>query len=1179
MADPEGTYRDNAGRLRDSITKKYVTDPRTQPKTQATTFQKMKFRDPTTGRFIYRSEFVERQRATRKERKATKKEQKTVRKEQKGLKEKRIKSRALQEYSIARLANGYTTETSPYENVYRKVTKINRNTGDREIELKWDMPQKQFYNILDESFKYRIRIYTTEILENDRFYTVEFVPSMRYGGLYLYMSKPRKYDDYEAFDEITRLALKITQFETNEYMDYFHFVAEPVTAAPATQALKLKNDQTVNCLLRIMADTYPKYKDKLIELGRKLREEDTETIGELQEALKNMPFKVTIKDLIDPEPMAVIKGRAYGNRNLNVIAFNGHAYPDNLAFLDVHTVEISKDLEASIANEHENTIIKFYQGDDEHKFRAYRTYCGRVVMLQKFYDDQQSRLKKYGITDYDPLVTPLALDFQHWVKINGLTRTNGAILDVVQAANLETYIWNKPSNEVTFQEWSEAIHYDRNNAYVSATYPTNRDTWKYYDQYGIPQNFNLGISDPTLEQCRNVSGIVKVSFEFMPGVHPGIRLQYIKNGYVDRSSIMHIFTPELVDLIDHKHIIVTALHTLYVANKVVKINWDEFDPYTGRILIGKCYQSNGRITYYIPDRDYRNYHYHKQLEKQIPAWIDHEAKTLSIQAPKGAMYAEVRMAILSYHRIGMFAMIRKYGDSILRAGVDDLLIKRNSTIPWTEPTHDPEDLEVLELEYGTGRDVVVYTPYPKIIGEWKIEYKTPLYAETPLECDLEFETVTSTLPVIASEKVDDVVLSVLTNQISLQLGDAGYGKSYLWYEIAVILNASILTPTKALMKKKRKEYLEAGKHIKIVNWQQYFGSSWGSPEWLANPHTKGGFSQKIIFWDEIFTVTHRDIEVFINWFKERGATVILIGDPAQLKPIDGIDNYPIVQQLTDNFLPEPTMDRRSLDDETIKFKKSLRYIKEERVMDIILDYKKMVDFEDMLEAWTPTSLVYASTNKMRAYITPFLEELHNKKFPKEPKPYMFTKTTKWKGPDDKEPEEYHNNDLVYTFKQPPNTELAYTTTIHKSIGDTVTDNVFIIADRNSSVFCQGGLYTACSRIRRMSQLNIVKIPSKMRAEAHRYTEPLEDQMERRLKGHRTQDTKKNRDNDITAEYILGLCEKTTHCPHCEHELLYTDFTRLDANVWSVNRIRDDIGHIIGNVEICCFSCNIYHRKD
>ena len=77
--------------------------------------------------------------------------------------------------------------------------------------------------------------------------------------------------------------------------------------------------------------------------------------------------------------------------------------------------------------------------------------------------------------------------------------------------------------------------------------------------------------------------------------------------------------------------------------------------------------------------------------------------------------------------------------------------------------------------------------------------------------------------------------------------------------------------------------------------------------------------------------------------------------------------------------------------------------------------------------------------------------VHKRRFKDEPKPYMFYEDCKWCTECHtnvcEHAEMYYNNDVVYTSKKPKYAELAYTTTIHKSIGDTVEDNVFIINDK------------------------------------------------------------------------------------------------------------------------------------
>ena len=154
--------------------------------------------------------------------------------------------------------------------------------------------------------------------------------------------------------------------------------------------------------------------------------------------------------------------------------------------------------------------------------------------------------------------------------------------------------------------------------------------------------------------------------------------------------------------------------------------------------------------------------------------------------------------------------------------------------------------------------------------------------------------------------------------------------------------------------------------------------------------------------------------------------------------------------------------------------------------------------------------------------------------------------------------------------------LAYTSTIHKSIADTVRSNIYIIEDRNSSVWCNNGLYTACSRCQYMSQLKLVQLPQHIREQAHTNTYTLEVQIVKRIVNHTKADLKANRDTDITPEYVLTLLKDATHCPHCDTQLKLTNYYDRDSDAWSIDRINNKLGHVIGNCWITCYTCNIHH---
>ncbi|MDP6586703.1 MAG: hypothetical protein QF535_18755, partial [Anaerolineales bacterium] len=401
-----------------------------------------------------------------------------------------------------------------------------------------------------------------------------------------------------------------------------------------------------------------------------------------------------------------------------------------------------------------------------------------------------------------------------------------------------------------------------------------------------------------------------------------------------------------------------------------------------------------------------------------------------------------------------------------------------------------------------------------------------------------------------------------------------------------------LTPTNTAANNKLLDYRGGGCEesptagLNAINWQAWFGTSWADPNWLLpRPNApQGGHTRSIpqlVVWDEIFTVDPEVIDMLVPWLLKKGATIVFIGDEEQLENFNGHPNYDTIMKYVEYEHPFLDVDRRSKDDETRELKMKLRGLSEEAAAKEITDCIGFTEWDKFLEEWTPNSLVYATTHAMTDYLVPILTEIHKNKFAGRPIPWMFQQDTVYND------EKYHNCEIIElpyetNFEPPPNCRLAYTMTVQKSIGDTVKDKVFLIADRNSSVFSNRGIYTAATRIERLNQLFWVKPTKDAMRSAHTITDDLETQIEKRIRFHKEADKKANRpteDGYINVEYIKDLIENThDDCRYCNEPMEYFYYFDRSPDRWSINRLDNNLAHVEGNVEICCRSCNIHKRS-
>ena len=147
--------------------------------------------------------------------------------------------------------------------------------------------------------------------------------------------------------------------------------------------------------------------------------------------------------------------------------------------------------------------------------------------------------------------------------------------------------------------------------------------------------------------------------------------------------------------------------------------------------------------------------------------------------------------------------------------------------------------------------------------------------------------------------------------------------------------------------------------------------------------------------------------------------------------------------------------------------------------------------------------------------------------------------------------EIHRLDLSTFFN------LSFATTVHKSQGDSINEN-FTIWEWNK--MNKRMKYTALSRA---TCAEIVSIKT------NSYQKSNVVSSNHRITGYYTQDIAKGRKCDITKEYVDDLL-KDSICAHCLCEITQRN--------WSVDRIDDRLGHLMGNVKISCLSCNHAKRK-
>lgn len=92
---------------------------------------------------------------------------------------------------------------------------------------------------------------------------------------------------------------------------------------------------------------------------------------------------------------------------------------------------------------------------------------------------------------------------------------------------------------------------------------------------------------------------------------------------------------------------------------------------------------------------------------------------------------------------------------------------------------------------------------------------------------------------------------------------------------------------------------------------------------------------------------------------------------------------------------------------------------------------------------------------------------------------------------------------------------------------------------------------------------------------------LRNQVQQKLHNYKAQDIKKgvfDKTQFISMEYILCLLQQCKlSCFYCKEQVqIWYEHSR-EPKQWTVERIQNEIGHNVGNVEIACLSCNLKRR--
>jgi hypothetical protein len=153
--------------------------------------------------------------------------------------------------------------------------------------------------------------------------------------------------------------------------------------------------------------------------------------------------------------------------------------------------------------------------------------------------------------------------------------------------------------------------------------------------------------------------------------------------------------------------------------------------------------------------------------------------------------------------------------------------------------------------------------------------------------------------------------------------------------------------------------------------------------------------------------------------------------------------------------------------------------------------------------------------------------------------------------------------------------LAYANTCHSSQGDSI-DEVFVVCDYNMNKHvARHWVYTAVSRTRSMKNVFFLSANIK-----HRSDEETNHSLAEKVGDYARQDRAKGRQWArhlyITVQWIRdAYFAYEGKCSHCKCVMSYMSGCRKQV---TVDRIKDDIAHIMSNCVLACLDCNRAHEN-